>query len=427
MRDRNTAATLLAAALGTVLILAPRAAAAITADYDRTPVLFLHGYFVIRDAGTFTWATMKKNLIEDGWPEEYIATPSFEDVRGCNEDHITEIETWVEKLRKDTGSERIDIVCHSFGCLNTLSWLKAKCGVNRVRQYVGLAGAVHGTLVACADALLKISCAGEQMCIGTGEDGWKDNELIANANACDETPGDVQYTSVWSDYDEIIRPPSGSEMAGARNIEVATKWVEHGGIFLCDECYGHLRTALLEGGANDDGPSWPCLPDCIPPEVADPVPEDVPDSTGDAPDLPDGDEAIQPADEAPDALTPDVPEIATDPGPVTDEAEDLPEGEGPDALSPDVPEIATDPGRLADEDTDLPADYGTLAEATLPDQPAVDNGGPAKRGSGCGAGATAEGPGGFLQGLACLLLMALARRRDRPGNGDSTRFPRGQP
>ncbi|NOZ01347.1 MAG: hypothetical protein GXP54_05595, partial [Deltaproteobacteria bacterium] len=64
----------------------PASAETVTADYTRTPVLMVHGWFVIGNAGPATWATMKKNLIADGWPEEYLATPSFKFVQGCDPD-----------------------------------------------------------------------------------------------------------------------------------------------------------------------------------------------------------------------------------------------------------------------------------------------------------------------------------------------------
>jgi len=217
----------------------------------------VHGYFVINDAGSATWAGMKKRLVEDGWPEEYIATPSFDDVRGCDPEHALEIQAWVEDLVAKTGFDKVDIVAHSEGCLNTMHYLKNLCGVGRVRRFVALAGAFHGTVVACVD---PFSCGAAEMCIGSGPDGWKENEGLVAINACDETPGDVLYTSVWSTFDEIITPASGSILAGANNIEVETDWVEHAGIFLCDECYDHVRSALLDGtGGNEDGPGWACI------------------------------------------------------------------------------------------------------------------------------------------------------------------------
>ncbi len=240
-----------------------------TADYTRTPVLMVHGWFVTDLAGVATWATMKRNLVEDGWPEEYLDTPSFEDVRGCDPEHAVEIAGWVEALRARTGTDRVDILAHSEGALNTLYYLKKLCGVHRVRKVVSLAGAYHGTVVACLD---PFSCGAAEMCIPSTPDGWKQNEVLADLLACDETPGDVLYTTIWSPWDEVIIPQEGGALAGAEVIQIQTPFTEHGGILVSDESYGYVRDALLSSGANEDGPGWECLPGCAPP-AADMAPE----------------------------------------------------------------------------------------------------------------------------------------------------------
>ena len=93
--------------------------------------------------------------------------------------------------------------------------------------------------------------------------------MLAALNDCDETPGDVLYTSIWSEMDEIIMPQTGSMLRGANNIEL-DGFVEHGLIFLVDQSFGYLRAALLNGtGLNTDGPGWNCIDYCIPPDPPD--------------------------------------------------------------------------------------------------------------------------------------------------------------
>ncbi|MBM4395073.1 MAG: hypothetical protein FJ087_05230 [Deltaproteobacteria bacterium] len=293
----------LAAAVATALLLPP-AAAADTADWTRTPVLMVHGWFVLGDAGTATWATFRKRLIEDGWPAEYVHTPSFRDVRGCDPEHANEIAAWVDELLAATKADRVDIVAHSAGALNSMYFLRNLCGVHKVRNLVALAGAFHGTVVACMDVFQN--CGSVEMCIDSKPGGWQSNPQIVALTKGDETPGDVLYTSVWSTYDEIIVPPSGSVLAGARNIEVETDWVEHGGIFLCDECYDHVKQALLEGtGLNQDGPGWEHLPAECAPSVPEPEPE--PEA---APDLPEPPPESKP-EWAPDAASEVTADTAT--------------------------------------------------------------------------------------------------------------------
>lgn len=245
-----------------------------SADYSRTPVLMVHGWFVIDNAGIATWASMKKKLVADGWPEEYIMTPTFKDVRGCDPEHAEEIASWVQELRLRTGAEKIDIVAHSEGGLNSLYYIKYLCGFQYVRKLVALSGAFHGTLVACLD---PISCGAKEMCIASGPEGWKENEVLKGLLSCDETPGDTLYTTIWSPWDEIIIPQEGSILQGAEVIQVQTPMTGHGGVLMSDETYSYVRDALLYGGANADGPHYECLSHCDI-SLADGTSPDVPDT-----------------------------------------------------------------------------------------------------------------------------------------------------
>jgi len=285
-------------------VLCPTKGMADTADYTRTPVLMLHGWFFMDDAGTATWAMFKKRMVADGWPEEFISTPSFTDVRGCDPGHAQEIAAFVDDLLARTGADRVDIVAHSEGALNTLYYLKFLCGVHKVRNFVALAGAFHGTAVACMD--ITESCGAKEMCVPKPL-AWQENEMLAEILAGDETPGDVLYTSIYSSFDEIIVPPTSSVLAGARNIEVKTDWVEHAGIFMCDECYDLMKDALLNNsGLNEDGPGWESIPACAPsgPE------QDYPDMALELETAPDVAEmSVAPKPRAEPAVEPGSPEI----------------------------------------------------------------------------------------------------------------------
>lgn len=318
----------------------------VSADYSRTPVLMVHGWFIIDDAGTATWANFRKRLVEDGWPDEYIATPSFRDVTGCDPEHAGEIAAWVDDLLARTGADHVDIVAHSAGALNTLYYLRFLCGVHKVRNFVSLAGAFHGTVVACVD--ITQTCGAVEMCIGSKPGAWTENPALAAVLAGDETPGDVLYTSIWSEYDEVIVPPSGSILAGARNIEVETDWVEHGGIFLCDECYALVRQALLEGtGLNEDGPGYEHFPACAP-TVLEPMPESPSDA---------GEDGWQ---EAADAAVED----GSGPGPdsALDEPEEPPYGAGEEDRGGTL-DVAVAPRPDTRSDTVLPSVGGCVAGA----------------------------------------------------------------
>lgn len=353
---------------------APARSDPVTADYTRTPVLMVHGWFIIGSAGPATWATMKKNLIADGWPEEYLWAPSFKYVQGCDPDHAEEIDVWVDELLDRTGADQVDILAHSQGALNAMYYLRKMCGVHKIRKMVSLAGAYHGTVTACLD---PFSCGTKEMCIGSKEGAWKDNEVLADLMTGDETPGDTVYTCVWTKYDEIIIPAIGGTLQGAENIACETPFLEHGGILMSDESYGYVKEALLSGGLNEDGPGWEYIPDCTPP-VAEEPPEPVPEPEP----LPDV------ADESPSKPEPDA---ALDAGP-----EPMPETAVAAEPVPDTPpEAVPDPGVKTDVWAHLPVT--DLGACTAGHRPAA--------GSGL---ATA-----FLV-LSCVVLWRRQRSRPRP-------------
>ncbi len=367
-------------------------ALAISADYSRNPVLLVHGYFVINNAGDATWAHIRSRLVDDGWPIEYLSSPSFSDVRGCDPEHANTLSGWVDDLLAKTGFDKVDIICHSEGCLNSLYYMKYLCGVNKVRRIVMLAGAVHGTEVACVDFL---SCGAKEMCVQLTQ-SWQDNPVLAALLAGDETPGDVLYTCVWAPGDEIIIPQTGSQLVGANNLKVQTPGVEHGGIFLCDECYGYVQDALLNGtGLNTDGPGWDSIPTCkpLPPEAEEVEVDD--DLAAEA----DGTTADGPADA--DAV------IAAE-----TVAFDAVEGAVDVAVDADV---AAGKDAVADEAVDAARPDQATVDAVTPDAPAVDDpaietGTTTTSGSsgGCNAGAGAA-PGAWLVAAALWFLRRQAR------------------
>ena len=241
-------------------------------DYTKDPVLMVHGY-LLGQTGTWTW--LKNQLIEDGWPEGYLFSLQFDNVVGCNPAHAEAVAEMVDTVRAVTGRDKIDIIAHSMGGLDTRYYIKYLCGYRYINDFVTLAGAHKGTIIACLDFF---SCGAEQMCVPLDPEGWKDNDFLLDLNSCDQTPGpDIKYTSVWTGSDEIIVPPTNSIIDGARNIKM-TALVGHGLILLSEEALGYVKEALNGGGLNDNviEGEGPCYVDCSPP-VVDPSPEPQPE------------------------------------------------------------------------------------------------------------------------------------------------------
>lgn len=376
------------ALLAVFLVTTPSMLSAAEPDYSRRPILMIHGYFPVNAGDWVTWGRFKDKLIEDGWPEEYIMNPKFKDPTGCDPDHAREISAWVDELLEKTGWDKVDIVAHSEGGLNTMYYLRYFCGVHKVRNFVGLAIAVHGTRMACVDI---VSCGADEMCIPPEDKGgWRQNPVLAAVNACDETLGDIRYTSIWSDYDEIIIPQEGSIIYGARNIELETM-VEHGLIFLVDESLNYIKDALKnKTGYNTDGPGWDCIPHCVIPDQAEQI---------ELPAVPETVETVEAVEGLVEEPAPDVIEdihsdMTSDDNMTADGVIIVPYDPGPaDRFSPEQDEDA----RI--QDLASPADDG----AVVPEQGATSKGG-------CSSSEAGNPWSAILMMLSVLLIHA--RRRN---------------
>ena len=353
------------------------------ADYSKDPVLMVHGYFLPDFA---TWASIEGKLIADGWPPEYLFGQTFDSVVGCNPNHAEAIAASVAEIRAITGRDKVDLLSHSMGGLDCRYYIKYLCGYKFVNDVVMLAGANHGSIMACLDPL---SCGADQMCIGLGEDAWMNNPFLADLNACDTTPGeDILYTSIWTEFDEIIVPQSGSILPGALNHELDT-FAEHAAILINNEAYEWVKIGLNSGGSNDVGPAdgeGSCVTICEDP--VEPGPEVV--------------------EETVDVVEP-MPDVVEWPVDVVEEVVEEILEINEDLDSP--PETAK-----ADEGTDAPDVSGDGAVSDGPGS--MDTPGPAApvhylpsaKSGGCSAGACS-----FTGWWALLLLMVLVLRRGALG------------
>ena len=314
------------------LLLILSAPMAHAADYSKDPVLMVHGYFLPDFA---TWASIEGKLIDDGWPAEFLFGQTFDSVVGCNPNHGEAIAASVQMIREVTGRDKVDLLAHSMGGLDCRYYIKYLCGYKYVKDVVMLAGANQGSVVACLDPL---SCGAEQMCVGGYDGAWTENPFLADLNACDMTPGDdLLYTSVWSEWDEIIMPQENSILPGALNHELDS-FAEHATILLNGEAYDWVKTGLYGGGSNtvgSDGPG-PCVALCEVPTEPGPEPAwtDVVEASADV--VEGIEEVVEEIIEAPPDAAPD------------DDLEHTPDARAPDG--PLLPLEITGDGHITDLD-----------------------------------------------------------------------------
>lgn len=151
---------------------------------------------------------------------------------------------FVDDILADTGAAKVDLIGHSQGGLVARHYVKYLGGDQYVDSLVTLGTPNHGTAAANLGALLGVgglctSC--NQMAIGSS--------YLNALNAGDDTIGSVDYTNIYTSYDEVVFPASTARMSnGATNVRVQSqcwfKYVEHLGLIVDGVVYSGIEDAL---------------------------------------------------------------------------------------------------------------------------------------------------------------------------------------
>jgi len=170
------------------------------------PILFVHGW----SGSASNWNTMIGRFEKDGYTKTQLRAYSYNTSQSNKTTAETIVKSEVEKLKKETGASKVDIVAHSMGSLNSRWYIKfVKEGEANVDDWVSLGGPNHGT----STANFCFSTACTEMRVGS--------TFLSELNAGDETPGAVNYGTWWSPCDEFINPDSSVPLSGATNTETA--------------------------------------------------------------------------------------------------------------------------------------------------------------------------------------------------------------
>lgn len=199
---------------------------------ERAPVLLVHG------TGTNAfeqWAwTYLPLLDERGFDVCVVTYPD----RGLIDQQIS-AEYIVNALRQihERSGRKVAMVGHSQGASMprwALKWWPS--ARDAVEDFVLLAGPVHGTSVAAG--LDNLELAGTANLVS--EALWQfapGSAFVAAVNRDDETPGEIDYTSIYTVFDELVQPvipvPTAALDRGLNNPRVSN-------ILLQDVCPGRF-------------------------------------------------------------------------------------------------------------------------------------------------------------------------------------------
>ncbi len=166
-----------------------------------TPVVFVHGL-----GGSDTnFALIKRYLRTQGWDSDNLYGIDLPSKQGNQELNSAAIRNFVDNVRNETGSDKVNLVGHSMGGANSLYYILHKGGDSKVDKLVTLGGA---------------------------------NRLTTSF-----APSGIDTTSIYSTNDLIVRPYL-SILSGAENI--AVYGVSHIGLLNSYQVNQHLKAALGE-------------------------------------------------------------------------------------------------------------------------------------------------------------------------------------
>lgn len=229
-------------------------------DDTREPVLLVHGTFATDDEN-WGW-NYRPHLLAAGFDVCTVRLPgrSLDDIQVSSEYVVNA----VRDISAMAGGRKVDLLGHSQGGLQprwVTRWYPATRAL--VDDVVTLAAPHHGTSVA---SLQPLSCAA---CFQMSPS----SAFIAALNSGDESPGEVDYTSIFTELaDELVQPqPAASTIAPADNVanisiqqacSPVPKLVDHVSIAADQATYDLVLDAFGNDGPADVARAEP---DCVTP------------------------------------------------------------------------------------------------------------------------------------------------------------------
>lgn len=202
------------------------------------PTLFVHG----NGASADSWYSTIAHLMDKGVNRDCLYTIDFD---GPGTEHHTmsnEIDKRVKEIRS-RHKKPVNLVGHSLGATGIRYWLEDKDRYDWVDTVVYIAGALHGTSVCSLRGMLSDDMCRPCNLISRSAMTDEDN-ILAQLNDGDETPGDVDHYTIRSIWDRcFILNPLSPTLDGATNVSIPSS---HTGVLEHEMTHEYLYNWLYQ-------------------------------------------------------------------------------------------------------------------------------------------------------------------------------------
>lgn len=163
----------------------------------------------------------------EGQGREVEIFPPVGNNTGDLREQASQLDTFVEEVRRDTSDPSVDVIGYSAGGVVARLWVAENGGEVVARRVVTIGSPHHGTGVSslateaggCPDACQQLE---------------PDSDLLRGLNARDETPEGPTWITFRSEDDQTVTPSTSADLEGALNIPVQrvcpSATTSHGGL-----------------------------------------------------------------------------------------------------------------------------------------------------------------------------------------------------